>query len=267
LVLKEYISSGVLELYAAGALSESEALEVEAMAEKHPEVRAEIEKIQGALNSYSGLYKKNPSPELRQSILNKIDEIEGVPESQSGGETPQYYRQPAKFNYLMAAVWVFLVLNMIGNIYFYRQMKSTEAQLTNISNENKTIRQQYEQIRQDMERKTTDLKMVINRTNKVVDLKGMEISPGSFATVYWNPDTKQVMLNVNKLPVPPSDKQYQLWALKDGKPIDAGVFEMDSDMHMMPVTITDADAFAITLEKKGGSPTPTLTQLYVMGKI
>jgi len=38
-------------------------------------------------------------------------------------------------------------------------------------------------------------------------------------------------------------------------------------MHMMPVSIADADAFAITLEKKGGSPTPTLNQLYVMGKI
>jgi anti-sigma-K factor RskA len=70
-----------------------------------------------------------------------------------------------------------------------------------------------------------------------------------------------------KLPVPPADKQYQLWALKNGKPIDAGVFEMDTEMHMMPVTIADADAFAITLEKKGGSPAPTLSQLYVMGKI
>ena len=79
------------------------------------------------------------------------------------------------------------------------------------------------------------------------------------------------MLNVDNLPMPPSDKQYQLWALKDGKPIDAGVFDMkpgtDGDMHMMPVTIAEADAFAVTLEKKGGSPTPTLTQLYVMGKI
>lgn len=265
--LKEYILSGILELYAAGALSESEATEVEAMAEKHPEVKAEIERIQNALNRYSELYKKNPSPELRQSVLDKIDGIEGVSQSQSISDRPQYQRQPARFSYLMAAVWVFLVFNMIGNIYFYTQMKRTESQLTGIMDENKMIRQQYEQIRQDMEKKTTDLKMVINRTNKVIDLKGMENSPGSFATVYWNPGTKQVMLNVNKLPMPPSDKQYQLWALKDGKPIDAGVFDMDTDMHMMPVTIADADAFAITLEKKGGSPAPTLTQLYVMGKI
>lgn len=79
------------------------------------------------------------------------------------------------------------------------------------------------------------------------------------------------MLNVENLPMPPSGKQYQLWALKDGKPIDAGVFDMipgtEGDMHMMPVTIADADAFAVTLEKKGGSPSPTLTQLYAMGKI
>ena len=52
--LKEYISSGILELFAAGALTESEVREVEAMAEKYPEVKAELEQIQNALNSYSG---------------------------------------------------------------------------------------------------------------------------------------------------------------------------------------------------------------------
>lgn len=30
---------------------------------------------------------------------------------------------------------------------------------------------------------------------------------------------------------------------------------------------TQADAFAITLEKRGGVASPTLTELYVMGKI
>jgi anti-sigma-K factor RskA len=31
--------------------------------------------------------------------------------------------------------------------------------------------------------------------------------------------------------------------------------------------IPKAEAFAITLEKAGGSPTPTLTAMYVMGKV
>ena len=284
--IKEYISSGVLELYAAGALSEDEAREVEAMALKYPEVKAEIEAIQDALVSYSASFKKNPRPEMRQSIIDKIDEIEGISDSnilsfseikqevkpvQKQNSADQYNERPSKFRYLMAAVWVFLALNIIGNIVFYTKLKGTEEQMASVVSENNKMKLEYEKIKLDMDKKSTDMKMVMNRSNKVVDMKGMEIAPQSFATVYWNPNSKQVMLNVDNLPMPPSDKQYQLWALKDGKPIDAGVFDMkpgtDGDMHMMPVTIAEADAFAVTLEKKGGSPTPTLTQLYVMGKI
>ncbi len=284
---KEYIQSGVLELYAAGALSDTEAREVEAMAAQYPEVQAELAAIQDALLSYSAAFKKNPKPELRSTILNRIDEIEGVssanilsvPEAAgklnaidtAGNNSFNYVQQPARFNYLMAAVWIFLVLNIVGNVYFFTKLKNTEEQMAGVLNENNKMKLEYEKIRLDMDKKSTDMKMVMNRSNKIVDLKGMEIAPQSFATVYWNPNSKKVMLNVTNLPMPPADKQYQLWALKDGKPIDAGVFDMQpgsgDDMHMMPVTIADADAFAVTLEKKGGSPVPTLTQLYVMGKI
>ena len=56
-------------------------------------------------------------------------------------------------------------------------------------------------------------------------MKGMEISPASFATVYWDTTSKDVYLLVNNLPKPASDKQYQLWALLDGKPIDVGMID------------------------------------------
>jgi anti-sigma-K factor RskA len=310
--LKQYISSGILELYAAGALSADEAREVEAMAEKHPEVKAELDAIESSLAGYAGAYSKNPRPELKKKILDKIGQMDEMsnllymqnvqpgeqlkqqeqklqeeeqlreeqrqqhkqpkPPKESQPPLQQDYPRPAKFNYLMAAVWAFLALNIIGNIYFYTKLNDTQKQLSGVMDENKKMKTEYEKIKNDMDKKTNDIKMVMNRQNKVVDLKGMEISPEAFATVYWNPATKQVMLNVDNLPMPPSDKQYQLWALKDGKPIDAGVFTMEQNtsggnMHMMPVHINDADAFAVTLEKKGGSPTPDLTQLYVMGKI
>ena len=280
--LKEYISSGVLELYAAGALSESEAREVEAMAEKHPEVKAELDAIQNAFTGYAGAYRKNPPPELRQSILDKIDELEGgkpVSNVISLSDTktlpqqsvPRVYEKPAGYRWLMAAVWAFLALNIIGNVFFYTKLRSTEEQMSAVIDENSRMKTEYEKVKNEMEKKSADMKMVMNRQNKIIDMKGMEISPAAFATVYWNPNSKQVMLNVDNLPMPPKDMQYQLWALKDGKPIDAGVFDMKpgagGDMHMMPVAITDADAFAVTLEKMGGSPAPTLERLYVMGKI
>ena len=271
--IKEYISSGILELYAAGGLSESECAEVERMATEHPEVRAELEAIQKALVGYASAYKKNPRPELRQSVLDKIDEIEGKPVNVVPFTPPQQSdssisKKLSTMRYLLAAVIVFFVLNFIGSVIMFNKWKSTDEQLTVLVQENRNMRLEYEKVKQTLDKKSNDMHMVMNRTNKIVDMKGMEISPASMATVYWNPGSKKVMLNVESLPRPPEGMQYQLWALKDGKPVDAGVFDMVEDpMHMMDTPIEGADAFAVTLEKMGGSPVPTLTQLYVMGKL
>jgi anti-sigma-K factor RskA len=280
--IKEYISSGILELYAAGALSPDEAKEVESMAAKYSEIKIELDAINDAYNNYASAYERNPNPRLRSVILDRIDEIEDSHDSDnSDDEKNNAAMMPDKglihdrnasssirMKYLMAAVVAFLIFNIAGNFFLYYKWKGTESQMTAFANENKRIKEEYELIKNNFEKKNEDLKMVMNRNNKIVDLKGMEISPASNATVYWDPNSKKVMLNVDNLPVPPAGKQYQLWALKDGKPIDAGIFDMDKDpMHLMPVTIPDADAFAVTLENKGGSAAPTLTQLYVMGKI
>ena len=264
--IKEYISSGILELYAAGALSEQEMKEVEQAAASYPEVKAELEAIQSSLTSYVSAYKKNPRPGLRQDVLDKIDETEGYQNKVI--PLPQMRQTSGSMRYLMAAVIAFLALNVIASAYLYFKWQGTEKQLSALVEENKNMRSEYEKVKQALDKKSNDIHMVMNRSNRIVDMKGMEASPGSFATVYWNPDSKKVMLNVEKLPVPPAGMQYQLWALKDGKPVDAGVFDMGDDpMHMMAIPIAGADAFAITLEKAGGSPVPTLTQLYVMGKL
>ena len=48
---KEYISSGILELYVTGTLSELENLEVYLNAEKYPEIKKEIEDIEASVLS------------------------------------------------------------------------------------------------------------------------------------------------------------------------------------------------------------------------
>jgi anti-sigma-K factor RskA len=75
------------------------------------------------------------------------------------------------------------------------------------------------------------------------------------------------MRNV-KLPQNDKDHQYQLWALVGGKPVDLGVFDAPADSTQMKEmkSIARADAFAVTLEPKGGSINPTMDQMVVLGK-
>jgi anti-sigma-K factor RskA len=69
------------------------------------------------------------------------------------------------------------------------------------------------------------------------------------------------------MPQLPSDKQYQLWALIDNKQKSLGVFDAtDQNIILKMDSTKKAQAFAITIEKRGGKPTPTLDSLTSIGK-
>ena len=72
-----------------------------------------------------------------------------------------------------------------------------------------------------------------------------------------------------KMPANDAEHQYQLWALVDGKPVDLGVFDMnaDDDGMVRMKAIENAQAFAVTLERRGGSSVPTMEQMMVLGTI
>ena len=91
---------------------------------------------------------------------------------------------------------------------------------------------------------------------KMANMKGMDPAPEANATVYWDSLSKDVYLLIHNLPLPASDKQYQLWALLDGKPIDLGVIPNEVFVERKRLLLTmkntiGAQAFAITLEKNG----------------
>jgi anti-sigma-K factor RskA len=100
-------------------------------------------------------------------------------------------------------------------------------------------------------------------------MQGTDLSPEAIAAVFYNPASESSLIDVCNLPVPPSDQQYQLWAIVDGTPVSMGVFEVGADpSNLQPVEyVAGAQAYAVTLEPKGGSESPTLEQMYVIGEI
>jgi anti-sigma-K factor RskA len=90
------------------------------------------------------------------------------------------------------------------------------------------------------------------------------------AMVYWSKAKGEAYVSAAALPMPPKGMQYQVWVMQDGKPVDIGVLPTDMSgtpaMQKVNKPVMYGDAFAITLEKEGGSPTPTMENIYVMGK-
>ncbi|MEM7656877.1 MAG: anti-sigma factor [Bacteroidota bacterium] len=81
----------------------------------------------------------------------------------------------------------------------------------------------------------------------------------------WNEETDQVLLASYVLPEPPEGKQYQLWALYGDQPVSLGVFDQDSIADFMLAAADQPTAFAISLEKMGGNPTPT--EVWAVGAV
>jgi hypothetical protein len=178
--------------------------------------------------------------------------------------------RPIWSRYVAAAAIVLLVVSTLLNFYFFTKYKEYIAKYDDLV----AAQTQTALLNQSMQTKLKDyesaLSLIRNPGMAVVKMPGVPASPSpsSMATVYWDTRTKDVYLMVNNLPMPSADKQYQLWAIVDGKPVDAGVFDMANNSPIVKMkNIPQAQAFAITLEKRGGSPTPTMEAMYVMGKV
>lgn len=308
-----------------GGLSAEEAQEVEVMAQQHPQVRQEIDRIYETLEALATSGQIAPRSELKKSILQSIAAEEGMlwneesePESISSEtsdtevfvsspppaiepvppvvsvptvipeplvlpEPPakpahvvELYPQvptppiatPAPRRYLLAASIIFGLLGVGSAAYMGYQWQSTKEELAHTINRNQQLVQEYNTMKNQMNRVVADVVQLKNPKNHVVTLAGLEAAPSAIAVVHWNPTTGDIALSVEGLPAPPEDKQYQLWALADGKPIDAGVFDLTEQpeaVHHMK-KIEHAEAFAITLEPRGGMPAPT-GAMYVLGKM
>ena len=119
----------------------------------------------------------------------------------------------------------------------------------------------------------TALNVVRDSKNTVVNLAGQKVDPSASAKIYWNKDTQTVYVDASGLPKPPEGKVYQIWSLKLSPtltPTSIGLLDnfTGNNEKLFAVSGTkDAEAFGITLEPAGGSKSPTMEQLYTLGKV
>jgi hypothetical protein len=167
--------------------------------------------------------------------------------------------------YAVAACAVLLAGSLIWNISQYGRNKKLQESYNDVTRDYDSVAIRLGEIEDQI------AMLSLNPNIKMAAMKGLEPSPASFATVYWDTTSKDVYLVVNNLPKPAGDKQYQLWALFDGKPIDVGMIDNDiftgeKKLMIQMKNVSGAQAFAITLEKKGGNPTPQ-GPMYTMGNL
>lgn len=283
--IKAYIESGILELYVMGDLSAQEVREVEDMIAKYPELRLEIEEVERSLEHYAKQNAVMPSSDLKDKILNSlegnINPVQIHQEKFTPAEKPKVvplHQAPSSgskvknLQYALAACIGLLIVSVVALFSAHTELGEAKEQIAGLSQQN----QKYTNAVNFMQKSNDELQKVVDMGENPdwakVQLAGVGNSPDAQMTVYWNKKNQDVMVvsSKMKLPTHDADHQYQLWAIVNGKPVDLGVFDNKTDSSTLLLRMKEvsaAQAFAVTLEKRGGNPTPTMEQMVVMGGV
>lgn len=274
--IEEYIASGLLEAYILGSLTSTEHVRVAADIAANPELAAYVADMEATFQQYAISFAKQPPVELENKIWSKLETLNkhghtpnaGIPTQQKTKNIAiePAFRKAAQWKY--AATLVALIGSLGANMLLWNESKRTQS-------EQSALAKQMEDMRLDHERLVLALNDYQKAKNMMADTAMQTIVMHTVvsghpmaATIYWNKNDGAAYVAMNALPTPPSGMQYQLWAIKSGKPIDMGMLPNDManspTLKKIAMAVTASEAFAISLEKEGGNPTPTL--VYVLGK-
>lgn len=259
---KQYIESGILELYVYGLLSKTENKEVSQMAKDHPEIEAEIISIEKAIVNLSTSF----SPFLSADNFEKIKAQLDLKHSKVIDIRP-------KNNRLQYSGWAAAVILLVGVGYQYTQLNETQNQVVNVQKEKTNLQNAVANLELKNKQTLTALTVIRDAKNRVINLGGQAVAPKSYAKIYWNKETEVVYVDASGLPEPPKGMVYQIWSLKlqpQLTPTSIGLlsdFSTNTEKVFTVEKTSDAEAFGITLEPAGGSKSPTMEQLYALGKV
>ncbi len=261
---EEFISSGLLELYAMGISSDEETQMVNEHLQQFPELKEELKEIEIALENYALSNAVEPSSSVKEKIINqvfpgaekKVPQTAPVVSINKSNAIPLFYKSVA------AAVFILLIGSMILNYTYFNKYHSTQRQL-------EVAQQKLDQQEKSNQAMSHDLNVVTNKYALPVVLNGTPHAPDALAKIFWMKNTGEVYIDPSNLPKVPPGMQYQLWGIVDGKPVSGGMIQTSKGIyHIQKMkSFGIVDAFAITLEKAGGSPTPNLDEMIVSAKM
>lgn len=279
---KDFIESGILELYVLDALSPEERTEVEKFRSSSMLIAAELRRIEASMELFSLEHAVEPSAGLKAKIETEINfnlSTEFAPEVAAeriskiplqSADTEFVLSAPGKKSdwsyYALAACLTLLLISSGSAFSLWSKLKATKADYADLLSKSSRYGNQVSYYKGEYNKSR---ELIDNPDFRKLPLLGTTAHKKSIAVVFWNKKKHIVMIDPNGLDITDAAHSYQLWAIAKGKPVDAGIFEARSDLTTLSQMndIDDAQAFAVTLEPKGGSKSPTMSEMYVMSTI
>lgn len=250
--LNEILASGMLELYVLGQLNETDTKIIEEAKNKFPEIKQELFAIETAFFRYDNLHKVDAPKNVLDNILSDIEKKN--PTASTTGNSNQ---TGGRSGWMVGCIM--LGLGLLGSLFYNYQQNNTQ-------NQYKEIYEQQIKECEEEKKKTQDdqimMATILDMNSTKIVAQPTDKYPETSLVIYNNKQSKKNYLQIETLPPLADNQSYQLWSLKgDDAPIPLDVFETPADKFLELRFVEDTNAYAITIEPKGGKDTPTLDNL------
>lgn len=267
---KAYIESGVIESYVLGLATAEEAAELELLCTQYADIKNAVDEFAALMEANAFNNAVTPPPMVKDKVMLALkDEFEKekngtvpVVTMQTLDATPSV-AQGKVWRYLAAACIILLIASTALNFYFYTSYKESNEKYVALLEERNSLQASNDVYRTNMS--------IIQDTNvQKIDLKTTKPEQYNLAAVFWNKKTNEVHLMSASMAALPADKQYELWAIIDGAPVNIGALDNCGKEALCKMSsISKAPAvFAITIEEKGAiKATPNMPGMVVAGPV
>jgi len=239
--------------YALGALPADEARRFEAFLATSPEAQREVADYRevAALLALAGP-EAAPSSTLRERVMAGVAgaKVRTLPEPSRPAASP-----PSRVPWLAAAASLLLAVGLAAALVSTRgRLATAEGRLTD---RERTLAQ----IEQRLGEREATLSSILEPGVQMFQLTASgDPEPG--IQLFWNRAQQRAIVNGYRLKPVPAGRAYQLWFIKDGRPVPSVTFKPSADgrakVEQIPVPAGGAvSAAAVTVEPEGGSAQPT----------
>lgn len=267
--------------YVLGALNADEVAHFERALATSAELAAEVQAYREVVATIGKVGELAPPDSVRARFLERVAERKrttpvntntfGAPALSvtSGGQPAQPNGQAGRGGNAARERWLtgVLAVGLAASLLFAVQRNSQVASLSaSLAQRDSLLADRSLRLAQ----RDSALNTVLEAERNLVMVNLVSTpTEGPGIQFFWNVKQGRGMIHAFRLKPAAPGRSYQLWLIKDGKPVPSRVFNADPDEHglvwgiELPTTLTGVSAVAITDEPAGGSPQPTTTPFMV----
>lgn len=244
------VKEGLLEAYFLGELSSEQEQAVFEVLQSDPELKKEYEALEKSMEQLAFENEVTPPSNAKEELLKQISQKD---ETKTKVITGVFYKR-----YFAVAASV-AVLFMTASIVLWIQLNDTKVELKYTNLKQDVLIDSINAMTQSSLKQDNLIAFVNDPKTERYLLQGNKLAPKAAVLSYVNHERESVLINLHNLPKL-ANKDYQMWADVDGEMIDMGVINTSEQIVSMNY-IKDAESINITIEKKGGSDHPDVSQL------